>query len=104
MQDTFFDLVVTNMRRTARLCRQPGGLAQWALEILQSQAEHALRFVQEYDSGTLGLGDLVEVASKEEARARAHFFVAFRLLLPLLRLPLLLLGVHQGLGKGLPGD
>lgn len=54
------------MRRTARLCRQPGDLACWALEILQGQTEQALRFVQEYDSGTLGLGDLVEVAEKEQ--------------------------------------
>lgn len=60
--------MVTNARRTARLCRQPADLACWALENLQGQAEAALKFVQEYDSGTLGLGDLVEVASKEEVR------------------------------------
>lgn len=66
MQEVFFYLALRNTRRTARLCGAPEMLACWALEILKEQAEAALKFVNDYDAGSLGLADILDMVSSDE--------------------------------------
>ena len=78
--EAFFYLALANTKRTARLAASPHLLARWAVEILTGQSEAALTFVQEYDKGSLGLGDVLASLStgdgegdKEEEEVK-HMF------------------------------
>lgn len=66
MQEAFFYLALTNTRRVARLAAAPEGLACWALELVRDAAEAALKFVQDWDSSSLGLGQMLEGAVSED--------------------------------------
>lgn len=59
-QEAFFHLALTNTKRISRLTASPEGLACWALEILKECAEATLKFVQDYDTSPLGLGQVLE--------------------------------------------
>lgn len=66
IQEAFFYLALTNTRRVARLASSPEGLACWALEILKDAAEGALKFVQDYDTSALGLGQVLEASGSHD--------------------------------------
>ena len=75
LQEAFFYLALTNTRRVARLCSSPDGLACWALEILKDAAEGALKFVQDYDTSALGLGQVLEASGSHDQVIEASVLV-----------------------------
>jgi hypothetical protein len=66
LQEAFFYLALTNTRRVSRLASSPEALACWALEIVKEAAESALKFVQDYDTSALGLGQVLEGSVSED--------------------------------------
>lgn len=68
LQYSFFELTLSTVKRTARLLKHPDALELTLLDQLKEQAEHSLRFVQEYDQGSLGLGDILAVMNQQEGK------------------------------------
>ncbi|GFR52039.1 hypothetical protein Agub_g14556, partial [Astrephomene gubernaculifera] len=73
MQQSFAELAVDNLRRTAALCAAGTHetLAVWALESARDSAESALRFIHTHEHSSLALGDLLEMEAElgEDTRA-----------------------------------